>query len=373
MERTEQSTNTGPKKAVIVGVEFREPPTRDDGSFAELPLLIESLGLEVAGDIYARPHRPNLRTLVGEQIISDIKYLAGTTGATTVVFNDELKGRQRNNLEDELQVEVVDRAEVILQIFADRAKTREGKIQVELAQLLYSLPRLRGHGGQELSALGGGIGTRGPGETKLETDARAIRDRIAALRGKIRQLSITRGTQRKQRMSGKSAQWSLIGYTNSGKTTLLNALTGAEGYADDRLFATLDPLTRKGFNPVTRKQFLVTDTVGFIQRLPTQLVAAFQATLEEVKYADYHMLIVDASDDDWQRKLDVVHQTLDDIGVRDIPHIVAYNKIDKLEYLPLTHTPMEVFVSALKKQGFDELHKRMAELEEAYPIKREIR
>ena len=365
--------NAGKKKAIIVGVEFRGLPAGDDGSFAELPLLIESLGIKVAGEVYARPKRPNLRTLVGEKVISDIKYLVSTTDATTVVFNEELKGRQRNNLEDKLQVEVVDRTEVILQIFADRAITREGKIQVELAQLLYSLPRLRGRGGEDLSALGGGIGTRGPGETKLETDARVIRDRIASLRGKIRQLSITRGTQRKQRLQRKTPLWSLIGYTNSGKTTLLNALTGAKGYADDRLFATLDPLTRKGFNPVTRKQFLMTDTVGFIQRLPTQLVAAFQATLEEVKYSDYHLFVIDAFDDNWQTKLDVVLQTLDDIGVKDIPHVIAYNKIDKLDHLPPTHTAIEVFISALKKEGFDELYKRMGELEDLYPIKRDVR
>ena len=364
--------NTGPKKAVIVGVAFRDPHTPEDGSFTELPLLVGSLGLEVVGDIYARPQKPKLRTLVGEKIIADIKYLVGTTGATTVVFNEELKGRQRNNLEDELQVEVVDRTEVILQIFADRATTREGKIQVELAQLLYSLPRLRGHGGQELSALGGGIGTRGPGETKLETDARVIRDRIASLKEKIHQLGVTRGTQRKRRLSRNIPLWSLIGYTNSGKTTLLNALTGAAGYADDRLFATLDPLTRKGFNPETKNQFLMTDTVGFIQRLPTQLVAAFRATLEEVKFADYHLVVVDAADSDWQAKLDVVLRTLDEMEAGGMPHLVAYNKIDKLDYLPPTHTSREVFVSAKKKEGFDELYRRMAELEAANPIRREF-
>ena len=364
---------TAKKDAIIVGVEFRDSREKGDDSFAELPLLVASLGLKIAGDVFARPRRPNLRTLVGEQVVNDIKYLISTTGAQTVVFNEELKGRQRNNLEDELEVEVVDRTEVILQIFADRATSREGKIQVELAQLLYSLPRLRGRGGEELSALGGGIGTRGPGETKLETDARVIRDRIAMLKGKIRQLSVTRGTQRKQRMSRNMPLWSLIGYTNSGKTTLLNALTVAKGYADDRLFATLDPLTRKGFNPVTAKQFLITDTVGFIQRLPAQLIAAFQATLEEVRFADFHLLVLDACDENLDVKLDVVTNTLQEIEASDIPHIVVYNKIDKRDYLPRTYTRDEVFISALKKEGFDELYKQMKILEDAHSVKRDVR
>jgi GTP-binding protein HflX len=364
---------SGKKKAIIVGVEFRDSGEKSDDSFAELPLLVESLGLEVAGDVYARPRRPKLRTLVGEQVISDIKYLIGTTGSNTVVFNEELKGRQRNNLEEELEVEVVDRTEAILQIFANRATTREGKIQVELAQLLYSLPRLRGRGGEELSALGGGIGTRGPGETKLETDARVIRDRIAALKGKIRQLTVTRSTQRKRRMSHNIPLWSLIGYTNSGKTTLLNAMTGASGYADDRLFATLDPLTRKGFNPATGKQYLITDTVGFIQRLPAQLVAAFQATLEEVRYSDFHLLVVDAADEDPNSKLEVVREALSDIEAADVPYLVVYNKIDKREYLPRTYTPNEVFISALNKEGFDELYRKMKELQDAHFIKRDTR
>ncbi len=360
------------KKAVLVGIDFRESPG-DDNSFAELPLLVKSLGIDIAGEVYARPRKPNLRTLVGEKVIGDIKYLIGTTGARTVVFNEELKGRQRNNLEDELEVEVVDRTEVILQIFADRATTREGKIQVELAQLLYSLPRLRGRGGQDLSALGGGIGTRGPGETKLETDARVIRDRIAALRGKIRQLEVIRGTQRKRRMSQNLPLWSLVGYTNSGKTTLLNGLTGAEGYADDRLFATLDPLTRKGYNPSAGKPFLMTDTVGFIQRLPTQLVAAFQATLEEVKYSDFQLVVVDASDDDCREKLDVVRATLEEIGAADIPQLVAYNKIDRADYIRPTYTRDEVFISALTKEGFAELYKSMKEMQDANPTARDTR
>lgn len=364
---------SGKKKAIIIGVEFRDSGETGDNSFAELPLLVESLGLEVAGEVFARPRRPNLRTLVGEQVVSDIKYLISTTGAQTVVFNEELKGRQRNNLEEKLEVDVVDRTEAILQIFANRATSREGKIQVELAQLLYSLPRLRGRGGQELSALGGGIGTRGPGETKLETDARVIRDRISSLKGKIRQLSVTRGTQRKRRLSRNMPLWSLIGYTNSGKTTLLNALTGASGYADDRLFATLDPMTRKGFNPATGKQYLVTDTVGFIQRLPTQLVAAFHATLEEVKYSDFHLLVVDASDEDPNSKLEIVRDTLDDMDAGDVPYLVVYNKIDKIEYLPRTYTSDEVFISALKKEGFEKLYRHMKEIEDAHPIKRGMR
>ncbi|HYE79000.1 MAG TPA: GTPase HflX, partial [bacterium] len=242
-------------------------------------------------------------------------------------------------------------------IFAQRATTREGKTQVELAQLLYELPRLRmGELYEAAGAVTGGIGTRGPGETQLEVDRRRVRMRINQLRRELAKMGETRATQRKSRRTGGTPTIALVGYTNAGKSTLMRALTGAEAYADDRLFATLDPLTRRGFLPGLEREVLFTDTVGFIARLPTTLVEAFKSTLEEASLADALLVVVDRSDPDYAEKETVVMETLQEIGAGELPMVVVYNKIDHAHDLPITPREDTVYVSALTGQGIEDLH-----------------
>jgi GTP-binding protein HflX len=243
-------------------------------------------------------------------------------------------------------------------------------LQVELAQLTYLRPRLRGRGGKELSALGGGIGTRGPGETKLETDRRVIDKRIMHLKQKIDQIGRRRETQRKRRQQAGIPMIALVGYTNAGKSTLLNALAGSDAYADNRLFATLDPLTRKAYAMPLGREVLLTDTVGFIERLPTELVAAFRATLEEAVFADVLAVIVDRSESDWLWKLEVVEQTIEEIGAREIPRVLVFSKIDlvpKVDEEPDAITIGEVpevagvRVSAISGEGLDDFWQEVGE------------
>ncbi len=319
--------------AILVGFTFRSKRDRRamlDDPLAELRLLVESMGCEVAGEVFQRNMQPKERYLISAHLVelakTEIKRTG--TGASCLCVDDTLSGSQRANIEDQVECEVLDRTEAILQIFARRAHTSEGMLQVELAQLTYLLPRLRGRGGQELSALGGGIGTRGPGETKLETDRRVIRKRISLLKRKIEVVRKRRATQRKKRRQSGVPVIALVGYTNAGKTTLLNALSGADAYADDRLFATLDPVTRKAYAPPIEREILVTDTVGFIDRLPTELVAAFRATLEEALFADLLVLVVDGSEPEWERKLEVVEQTVEDIGAGEMPRLLVFSKAD---------------------------------------------
>ncbi len=278
-----------------------------------------------------------------------------------MIFDDELSPAQQRNLEQTLGTKVLDRTALILDIFAQRARTHEGKLQVELAQLKYNLPRLGGQG-LVLSRLGGGIGTRGPGETKLEVDRRRIRERISEIEREIEQIRRHRDLHRQRRLAARIPAVAMVGYTNAGKSTLLNALTAADVLAEDKLFATLDPTTRKVTLP-GGQEALLTDTVGFIQKLPHQLVAAFRATLEEVVQADLLLHVIDASHPRCQEQSDAVFRVLDELGAADKPVIPVYNKIDRLDNPHfkerLLRLPDSVAISALGGAGITDLLERI--------------
>jgi len=326
--------------------------------YDEFEFLAESAGVAILETLAQREGTPRPRHYIAPGSVKDLAHIVELVKPDMVIFDCELKGSQRNNLEDDLNVPVLDRTELILDIFASRAKTREGKLQVELAQLMYQLPRLAGLW-KHFGALGGGIGTRGPGETQLEVDRRRINQRITQLKRQIKTIESQRRTQRKQRMKSKIPKIALVGYTNAGKSTLINALTNSNAYSDNRLFATLDTLTRKGFFPTSRREFLITDTVGFIRRIPTQLIAAFQATLEEINYSNLLLIVVDITDDDFQNKLEVVHETLNDIGAGELPKLVIYNKSDLLSKSLRPIASSEIAVSAKTGDGLDILVEKM--------------
>lgn len=341
-----------PERAVLVGL---ETPGRgeDSESLQELARLAETAGAVVAGTIVQRRSRPDPATWVGSGKVEEIQARAAAAGAHVVIVDQELSPAQQRNLERALGTKVLDRTALVLDIFAQRARTREGGLQVELAQMTYLLPRLAGRG-VLLSRLGGGIGTRGPGETKLEVDRRRIRTRITDLRREIATLSRHRRLQRESRRAAALPVVALVGYTNAGKSTLLNTLTQSNVFTADKLFATLDPTTRKVVLPNHRPVLLV-DTVGFIQKLPHDLVAAFRATLEEVTDADLLVHVIDASHPRWMAQRAAVEQVLRDLDAAGKPRVAALNKADRLSADALrdalAEEPDGVAVSALRGVG----------------------
>lgn len=330
----------------------------------ELALLAETAGAEIADRLVQKRSAPDRANYVGKGKVEEITDLVRAETADLVIFNDELSPSQIRNLDQVIKVKVIDRTALILDIFARRALSREGKLQVELAQMNYLLPRLIGLGTQ-MSRLGGGIGTRGPGETELEADRRVIRRRIRDLKKEILSLRKHRALHRERRRRDRRIIISLVGYTNAGKSTLLNALTGADLYTEDKLFATLDPTVRRG-KIDGGKEVLFTDTVGFIEKLPAQLVTAFQATLEELAAADLLLHVVDLNHPDYMKQIRVVHNHLSGI-VSDFceKEIVVFNKVDlagsdiNRSYL-LREFSSPVFTSALTGEGLGELKKAIA-------------
>ncbi|WP_172193884.1 GTPase HflX [Saccharibacillus qingshengii] len=329
-------------------------------SLEELVALAETAGVQVLTTLTQNKEKKDTKWFIGKGKVQELKMLADELGANTAIFDQELSGAQVRNLEQELDLKIIDRTQLILDIFAQRAKTREGIIQVELAQLSYLLPRLAGQGGN-LSRLGGGLGSRGPGETKLETDRRHIRGRIDELRRQIGEVEKHRTLQRQRRKKSGTVQVALVGYTNAGKSTLLRQLTNADVYVQNQLFATLDPTSRMLELPGGR-EIILTDTVGFIQNLPHNLIAAFRATLEEVNEADLVLHVVDASAAMLDDQMRVVDRILEELGAGGKPQIRLYNKKDlctpeQLELLPEDESNLRI--SAYSETDMERLLNRL--------------
>jgi GTP-binding protein HflX len=337
--------------------------TDEDDELAEVKELARTAGVEPVGQLTQRRLRPAQRTYVGKGKLEELRQRFAEQDAEVLLVDDELEPAQQRFLENHLSKRVIDRTQLILDIFAQHAVTAEGKLQVELAQLEYNLPRMRGMW-QHLERLGGGVGTRGPGESQLESDRRMARRRISVLRGRLKDLERQRATRRKERRRTETPTVALAGYTNVGKSTLLNALTGAEVSVENRLFETLDPTTR-GFE-FDGRRYLVTDTVGFIRRLPHQLVEGFASTLEETLVADMVLHVVDASasEDEQDRQVAAVEDVLHEIGAGELPVAIVLNKIDRLDPLARRRLgnrfPEALQVSARTGEGLDELRRELA-------------
>jgi GTP-binding protein HflX len=336
-----------------------------EAELAEVKELARTAGVELVGTVVQHRAQPAQRTYVGKGKVEELKELFKRADAESVIVDGELEPSQQRFLENALDARVVDRTQLILDIFAQHATSAEGKLQVELAQLEYNLPRMRGMW-QHLERLGGGVGTRGPGESQLETDRRLARHRISVLRKRLKDLKKHRGTQRKERRRAQTPTVALAGYTNVGKSTLLNALTGSDVSVENRLFETLDPTTR-GFDHDGRR-YLLTDTVGFIRRLPTQLVEGFASTLEETLLADMLLHVVDgsASDDEQDAQVSAVNDVLHEIGAGELPVEIVLNKIDRVDPLGRRRLgnrfPSATQVSALTGEGIEELKAELARL-----------
>ena len=341
------------ERVILVGVSEQDGDDAED-SLAELAELVKTAGASVAGTLIQKRELIHPGTYVGTGKVAEIAELLEHTGATGIVCDDELSPAQLKNLETMLNTKVMDRTLIILDIFAARATTSEGKIQVELAQLKYRLSRLTGLG-RSMSRLGGGIGTRGPGEKKLEIDRRLINDRIAQLNRELKEVVKHREIARAKRERNAVPVVAIVGYTNAGKSTLLNHLTDAEVLEEDKLFATLDPTTRM-LELEGHQQVLLTDTVGFIRKLPHHLIEAFKSTLEEAKYADYIIHVVDASNPQRDKQMYIVYETLDHLGVKNKKILTLFNKID----IRTDDDPLQDFradhvlqISATENDGLD--------------------
>ena len=338
------------ERAVLVGIE-------DEEALDELRELLKTAGGYEVGRMVQSKDKKDTAIFIGKGKLKELMLLSQAMDASLVVFDEELSGAQIRNLEEALGLKVIDRTQLILDIFAQRARSREGKLQVELAQLKYMMPRLIGMG-QQMSRTGGGIGTRGPGEKKLEVDRRIIRNRLNDLEKDLKEVKKQRDLQREGRVSRKVFQICLVGYTNAGKSTLLNNLAEADIYARDQLFATLDPTTRK-VTLNNSKEVLITDTVGFIRKLPHDLVEAFKSTLEEVLYADLLIHVVDGSNPDCETQVSVVADVLAELGADDKDTIMAINKIDKCpgKFAAAEYKDMEnvVHISASERIGLSQL------------------
>ncbi|MGE2725234.1 GTPase HflX [Mycolicibacterium pulveris] len=364
------------ERVVLVGVWTEGSAADAEASLAELAALAETAGSEVLEGLIQRRDKPDPATYIGSGKAQVLREVVLATGADTVICDGELSPAQLTALEKAVKVKVIDRTALILDIFAQHATSREGKAQVSLAQMEYMLPRLRGWGesmsrqaGGRAGGAGGGVGLRGPGETKIETDRRRIRERMARLRRDIKDMKKVRDTQRSGRRRSEIPSIAIVGYTNAGKSSLLNALTGAGVLVENALFATLEPTTRRGQFDDGRP-FVLTDTVGFVRHLPTQLVEAFRSTLEEVVDADLLVHVVDGSDVNPLAQInavrEVVNEVIADRGVQAAPELLVVNKIDAASDLALAQLrralPDAVFVSARTGDGLDRLQSRMAEM-----------
>ncbi|MFF0341963.1 GTPase HflX [Kribbella sp. NPDC004875] len=353
------------ERVLLVGVWTEGSAEDADNSLAELKLLAETAGSEVLDGVIQRRKKPDPATFIGSGKVADLRNLVAALGADTVIADGELAPAQLRNLEDRLKVKVVDRTALILDIFAQHAKSKEGKAQVELAQLQYMKQRLRGWGGNlsrqaggRVGAAGGGIGGRGPGETKIETDRRRINTKISKLRRELKAMKSTRGTMRQERRRNSVPSVAIAGYTNAGKSSLLNRITGAGVLVEDALFATLDPTTRRT-TTVDGRVYTLTDTVGFVRHLPHDIVEAFRSTLEEVADADLLLHVVDGSHPDPMAQIQAVREVLAEIEASDVPEIIVINKADAADPLalaPILHRePHAIVVSARTGEGIDKL------------------
>jgi len=349
------------ERAVLVGLSRGRDGAEAEASLAELGRLADTAGAEVIETVIHRRDTPDPATFIGKGKAQEVRDIVRATGADTVIVDEELSPGQLRNLEEVFGCKVIDRTALIIDIFAQHAHSSEGKAQVELAQLTYFLPRLRGWG-ESMSRLGGGIGTRGPGETKLEVDRRRIRKRISKLRDDIKDLEKTRDTKRRERVRSRVPSVALVGYTNAGKSTLLNRLTQAGVLVEDRLFSTLDPTTRRLELPDGRP-IVLTDTVGFVRKLPHGLVEAFKSSLEEAVRADLLLHLVDGSEQDPEAEYIAVRDVLGEIGAAPVPELIVVNKIDVVSEVALARLkrrfPEAVLVSAETGDGIEKLLTRV--------------
>lgn len=356
------------ERMILVGVATSDGDDTAE-SLDELEELIKTAGAQTIAKVIQNRDSVHPGTYIGKGKIEEVGLLAQELDATGIVCDDELSPAQLKNLEQALQIKVMDRTVTILDIFAQRASTREGKIQVELAQLKYRSSRLIGLR-SSLSRLGGGIGTKGPGEKKLEMDRRLIRDRISQLNKELDDVVRTRETTRQQRSKNQTPVIAIVGYTNAGKSTLLNTLTSAGVLSEDKLFATLDPTTRN-LKLESGQEILLTDTVGFIRKLPHHLINAFRSTLEEAKYADMILHVVDSSNPEAYKHMHIVYETLENLGVKDKTIITVFNKVDKVEEQPILKdfkADRTVLISAKTGKGLDELLEIVEEILKEHKI-----